>query len=152
MFEESERADQQEALLDVGDPPSKLPPELSKLQERRTRLQQALEAAQKSDAARRKQAKNADRPARAPYTDPEAKVLPNKEGGFGVNYTPLATTDGERGFIVDADVINDSQEQATTLDSVDHIEQGVCIGDLTRRLCRHARDTVKLRVDGRDRH
>ena len=122
MFEEADDADKQEGLFDDDDPPSKLPPGLSKLQDRRDRMQQALEAAQKSDAARRKQAKNADRPARAPYTDPDSKVLPNKEGGFGVNYTPLATTDGERGFIVDTEVIQDSQEQATTLDSVDRIE------------------------------
>ncbi len=43
-------------------------------------------------------------PAQVPTTDPDCHVMPNKEGGYAPNYTPLATTDGERPkrFLTDA--------------------------------------------------
>ena len=37
--------------------------------------------------------------------------MPNKEGGYAPNYTPTATTDGHRGFIVDGEVTADVFDQ-----------------------------------------
>ncbi|MGY8880740.1 MAG: hypothetical protein ACKVKV_08730 [Dehalococcoidia bacterium] len=34
------------------------------------------------------------KPAQVPTTDPQSRVMPNKEGGFAPNYTPTALTDG----------------------------------------------------------
>ena len=48
--------------------------------------------------------------------------MPNKEGGYAPNYTPTATTDGHRGFIVDCEVtaeVNETQEAATSVDRIE---------------------------------
>ena len=38
--------------------------------------------------------------------DLDARVMPNKDGGYAPNYTPLATVDIDSGLIVAADVLN----------------------------------------------
>jgi hypothetical protein len=48
--------------------------------------------------------------------------MPNKEGGYAPNYTPTATTDGHRGFIVDDAVTDDVNEGRLAPVSVDEIE------------------------------
>ena len=48
---------------------------------------------------------------------------PIKEGGYAPNYTPTATTDGERGFIVDVDVLSVVNEGEAAAASVDRIEE-----------------------------
>ena len=58
-----------------------------------------------------------------PTTDPDSRVMPNKEGGYAPNYTPIATTDGERGFIVDCDVLGEVNEGPAALPSVDRIAE-----------------------------
>ena len=63
------------------------------------------------------------RPAQVPTTDPDSRVMPNKEGGYAPNYTPTATTDGHRGFIVDCDVTADANESGVAVPSVDRIEE-----------------------------
>lgn len=57
-------------------------------------------------------------PARVPITDPESRVMPNKEGGFAPNYTPMATVDVESGIIVSAGVIANSDEDKHMLSAV----------------------------------
>jgi hypothetical protein len=49
--------------------------------------------------------------------------MPNKEGGYAPNYTPTATTDGHRGFIVDCDVTDDVNEGSLAAPCVDRIEE-----------------------------
>jgi hypothetical protein len=83
-----------------------------------------LESVHEADESRRK--KGGDRaktPAQTPVTDVDCKVLPNKDGGFAPNYTPMATRDGHCGLVVDADVVNDSSEGPVALAAVDRIEQ-----------------------------
>ena len=48
--------------------------------------------------------------------------MPNKEGGYSPNYTPVATTDGQCGFIVDGDVLSEVNEAEAAPQSVDRIE------------------------------
>jgi hypothetical protein len=70
-----------------------------------------LEQAKAADEARRQQGVNPEKnPGQIPITDPESRVMPNKEGGYALNYTPTATTDGQYGFIVDVNVLSSVEE------------------------------------------
>lgn len=101
-----------------------LPDELADIEQRRQRVQAALEQARAADEARRRQGVNPEKnPAQVPTTDPDSRVMPNKEGGYAPNYTPTATTDGERGFIVDVDVLSVVNEGEAAAASVDRIEE-----------------------------
>jgi hypothetical protein len=60
-------------------------------------------------------------PQRLPVTDPESRIMPNKEGGFAPNYTPTAMVDVDSGLIVSATVLsvhNEDAQLAATLDEV----------------------------------
>jgi cytochrome c556 len=63
------------------------------------------------------------KPAQVPTTDPQSKVMPNKEGGFAPNYTPTALTDGESGIILDANVLAVVNESGETLPAVDRVTE-----------------------------
>ena len=104
--------------------PTKLPEPLADLQQRRERIREALEQAKAADEARRQQGVDPKKnPAQVPTTDPDCHVMPNKEGGFAPNYTPVATTDATCGFIVDADVLAEINEGGAAAVSVDRIEE-----------------------------
>lgn len=114
----------QKTLEGRDDSPAQLPLPLAHLQRRRERVREALAQARAADESRRKLGRNPEKnPAQVPTTDPEARVMPNKEGGYAPNYTPTATTDGHRGFIVDADVTDDVNEGSLAAPSVDQIEE-----------------------------
>jgi transposase len=123
MLQEAEQADAaQERLFASGDASAKLPPELAQRRQRREQLQKALEEAQAADKARRSEGIDPQKnPAQIPTTDPDSKVLRNKEGGYAPNYTPMAATDVHRGFIVDTDVIRSTNEHDVTVPAVDRI-------------------------------
>jgi len=57
-------------------------------------------------------------PARLPITDPQSRVMPNKEGGFAPNFTPTATVDVDSGIIVDQDVLSVLNEDKQLVPSV----------------------------------
>lgn len=100
----------------------KLPAELADIEARREKLEQHLETVRAMDAGRAKYGTDATKnPAQLPKTDPDSRILPNKEGGYAPNYTPMATVDSEGGFIVSADVMIGNVEHhqfATIVDSV----------------------------------
>ena len=125
LFEEIIAKQQANDSQEAGpDSPTHLPPSLADLQKRRQQLQAALEQAQAADEARRQKGINpAKNPAQVPTTDPTSKVMPNKEGGYSPNYTPVATTDGQYGFIVDHDVLSEVNEAEAAPQSVDRIEE-----------------------------
>src|SRR5690349_16287418 len=52
----------------------------------------------------------------------DSRVMPNKEGGYAPNYTPTTVTDGERGFILDVDVLNSVNEGSELVPAVDRVE------------------------------
>ena len=64
-----------------------------------------------------------------PLTDPQARVTPNKDGGFAPNYTPLATVDVASGMIVGCDVIAMTNEEHHL---VPQIKAGMCIRKVGR--------------------
>jgi transposase len=104
--------------------PTQLPADLADVDRRRQQVRQALEKAKAADEARRKQGVNPEKnPAQVPTTDPDSRVMPNKEGGYAPNYTPTATTDGTAGFIVDCDVTSEVNESPVLAASVDRIEE-----------------------------
>jgi len=104
--------------------PTQLPPELADLQDRRERIKETLEKAKAADEARRRQGVNrAKNPAQVPVTDPDSRVMPNKDGGYAPNYTPVATTEGQNGFILDADVLAEVNESPAAVAAVDRIEE-----------------------------
>lgn len=98
-----------------------LPPELADLDARRKKLAEIRQRLAEADAARRKEGTKGF--AQIPKHDPDAKVLPNKTGGYAPNYTPMAATEGHGGFLVDADVLVAQSEPSALLPTVDRIEE-----------------------------
>lgn len=114
----------QKTIDGQSDSPTQLPKPLSELNQRRQRVQEALTQAQAADESRRKLGKKPEKnPVQVPTTDPDSRVMPNKDGGYAPNYTPTMTTDSHRGFIIDCDVIADINEGSVALQSLDRIEE-----------------------------
>jgi len=106
MFAASEQVDRREEdLFGQQVSGSVLPAELADLKKRQAALQKALANAQKIDAKRQQRKDAPQEPAKVPVVDTDAAVLPNKEGGYAPNYTPLAAVDGQAGLIVDCEVL-----------------------------------------------
>lgn len=104
--------------------PEKLPADLADAKLRQAKLKEALQKLQAADAARRKEGIDPTKnPAQLPATDADSKVMPNKEGGYAPNYTPLAAVDTDCDFIVYADVIPDVAENTQTVVMVDQIRE-----------------------------
>lgn len=124
MLDEADATDASDAIrLGEGDA-RQLSPELADAQKRQEKLRETLQKLQEADAARKKDGIDPQKnPAQVPQADPDSKVMPNKEGGYAPNYTPVAATDGEGDFIVDCDVIGGPNEQNELLPSVDRIEE-----------------------------
>jgi transposase len=120
---ETERADAADACMGVGDA-GRLPPELATAEARRAKLEELLAEARAADATRQSRGVDPQKsPAQLPKADPESQVMPNKEGGYAPNYTPLAATDAAAGLIVDCDVVAEPREDGQTLATVDRIEE-----------------------------
>ena len=106
-----------------GESTRRLPEECANLDERRRKLRELQQTLQAQDEARRKEGKDPQKnPAQAPQADADAKMMPNKEGGYAPNYTPTAAVDVASGLIVDGDVVADPNEHPQTLPTVDRIE------------------------------
>ncbi len=103
---------------------ARLPVELSRLEERAALLKKAQEELGIIEESRKEHGKlDSSKRAKIPVSDPESRVLPNKEGGFSPNYTPVITVDGENGFIVDGDVTNSTDESQIQRLGMDRIEE-----------------------------
>jgi transposase len=123
VFSEARAACARYQDLFVSDPSSGLPQELTNLQKRKEALEKALSAAEQIERRRRRRPKAPSSAPEVPVTDTDCAVLPNKEGGYAANYTPMAAIDSHRGFIVDADVDNKGYESHTTIPAVDRIKE-----------------------------
>jgi len=117
-----EFSDSMDELFDDGQLADKLPPELASLRKRRTKMNDVLNELRDMDARRKKggidPAKN---PAQMPKTDLDSRILPNKEGGYAPNYTPMCVNETLSGFIVDADVVIGNVEHKCLTTSVETI-------------------------------
>lgn len=121
-LEEMESADEIDDLFDNGQSADRLPASLSDLQTRRDQLEEAKRKLDELEAARTASGTDPKKnPAQIPKTDTDARILPNKEGGYAANYTPMAVRETENGFIVGADVLIGNVEHACTMALIDGI-------------------------------
>jgi transposase len=97
---ELETNDNIDELFDDGTSPDKLPLELADLTARRTKMCEVLEQLQEMDRKRKADGINPKKnPAQLPKSDLDARILPNKEGGYAPNFTPLVVNEMANGFI-----------------------------------------------------
>ena len=61
-------------------------------------------------------------PERLPITDPESRVMPNKEGGFAPNYTPNALVDVHSEMITCCDVTADLTDEDALLPAIQQVQ------------------------------
>lgn len=123
MFSEAHDADQKETdLFGASVSPNRLPAKLGQLEKRRALLKKAQEVAEQTDRNRQARSDSSKKPAHVSVTDPDSRVMPNKEGGFAPNYTPVVAVDAEAGLILDADVINSSDEAVCVEGMLDRIQ------------------------------
>jgi transposase len=101
-----------------------VPPELATRQARKQELEKLLKTVREMDEERRRtqQINPAKNPAQLPMADPDSRVLPNKEGGYAPNYTPLAAVDVGSNMIVAMDVIAGVTEHTHAMPMVEQIE------------------------------
>jgi transposase len=121
-FADADLVDKEDGVLFDNSESTALPRELSDLQKRRALLTKALNVAKEVDVARQKRSDRSKTPASIPVTDPDSRIMPNKEGGFAHNYTPVIAVDGECGFIVDTEVISGNDEPGITPQLIDQIK------------------------------
>ena len=121
MLSEAEATDAADAMLWGQGQPRELPPELADAKHRQEKLREVLERLREADAARKKDGIKS--PAQLPKADTDSTVMPNKEGGYAPNYTPVAAADGVAGYIVDCGVIAGPNEHTELLPSVDRVEE-----------------------------
>ena len=109
-------------LFDDGQTADRLPPELADLQTRRTKMDEILQQLAEMDARRKLKGGDPQKnPAQIPKTDSDARILPNKEGGYAPNYTPMAVNEMLNGFIVDADVVVGNVEHSCLTTMIDTV-------------------------------
>ena len=113
----------EEDLYGDENPAAKLPKHLADMQARRRQLAEQLERLKGSDEVRSKRGGDAEKnPAQLPKTDPDSRILPNKEGGYAANYTPMVTVETQGGFIVEASVVignNEHEQVASILNTIE---------------------------------
>ncbi|QDV86420.1 Transposase DDE domain protein [Stieleria magnilauensis] len=116
-FEVNDACDEDLIGQDVS--ADRLPAAVANLKSRRSQLAAHLETVNAMDEVRRKNGTKG--PAQLPKTDTDSRILPNKEGGYAANFTPMATTETQSGLIVAADVLIGNVEHhefATIVDCV----------------------------------
>jgi transposase len=122
-IDELETNDQLDELFDDGQAADQLPSELRDMKTRQEKLQAALAQLQEMDERRKRKGTDPEEnPAQLPTTDQDSRILPNKEGGYAPNYTPMAVTEIENGFIVGADVLIGNVEHAVLTVMLDQVE------------------------------
>jgi hypothetical protein len=120
---ELETNDTLDDLFDDGQPADQLPAELRDMKSRQEQLNATLAQLREMDQQRKRDGINPKKnPAQLPVTDPDSRVLPNKEGGYAANYTPMAVTETENGFIVGADVMIGNVEHLVMMTMINTIE------------------------------
>jgi transposase len=128
-MKELETADELDVLFDDGQQTDRLPEPLRDMQARREQLDEALKTLKQMNTDRKANGIDPTKsPAQLPKTDTDSRILPNKEGGYAANYTPMVVTETENGFIVGADVVIGNVEHtclASMLDTIstEHDEQ-----------------------------
>jgi len=113
-----EKALQEMAGQDVKDDPdgasaTEIQSRLDALRREMATYEKALAVARERDEAKQDKDGKGATPVRIPLTDTDSSILPNKDGGYAPNYTPVAAVDGASGMIVETFVPADNSEAAT---------------------------------------
>lgn len=115
--------DEEDTESDEPPPPPPLTLEQQALREEIRASRELQEQLRAADKARKANGTDpAKNPAQIPMTDTDSQILPNKEGGYAPNYTPLVTADGAHGFLLDCDVLTSTSEGAALVPSLDRIK------------------------------
>ncbi len=96
--------------------------QLEELQTRLEKYDKALEVARHRDAVKAEIKGPGATEVRVPVTDPDSMVMPNKEGGYGPNYTPVVAVEPQSRAIVYADVVEGSEESGAVVAAVEEAE------------------------------
>jgi transposase len=121
---EMETNDTFDELFDDGQPADQLPAELQEKKVRQALLEEKLAQLREMDAQRKQDGIDPKKnPAQLPAADGDSRVLPNKEGGYAPNYTPMAMNETLNGFIVNADVLIGNAEQTVMTAMVDQSQE-----------------------------
>ena len=121
LIRECQAVDDEDAMAGS---PTRLPDEIAAVEQRRERITAALQQAREADQARKKNRIDPKkRPSQVAMTDPDSRVMPNKDAGYAPNYTPTVTADGQAGFILDCDVLNETNESDALPGSVDRVTE-----------------------------
>ncbi len=123
IMAEAAQADAEEGRLFGEVSANKLPSGLASLSKRQEKLRKAMSAIEKKQAVEKTNKPAGNKEPKVPVADPDSSVLPNKEGGYAPNYTPVVAAESRNGFIMDAEVIADGDECGQTIESVDRIEE-----------------------------
>lgn len=110
----------EEDLLGEDISADRLPHGVADLKQRREQLAELQQMTLEMDEARKKNRSKG--PAQLPKTDPDARILPNKEGGYAANYTPMVTTETGSGLIVHCEVVIGNVEHDQLGSIVDTVE------------------------------
>jgi len=120
---ELETNDQIDGLLDDGQPADQLPELLRDMQARQQLLKDALVQLKQMEEQRKQDGIDPKKsPAQLPKNDYDSRILPNKEGGYAPNYTPMAVVETQSGFIVGADVLIGNVEHTVMMAMLDTVE------------------------------
>ena len=116
---------------ETGQEVAALQAEIERLEARIAQYEKAADVARSRDQERRCKEGAKARPVSVPVTDPDATILPNKEGGFAPNYTPTVAVDAASGAIVSATVVEGSHEGASVMPAVEDAKR---LGKTPRRV------------------
>lgn len=123
FLEATESADQADDLLGDAAQGEQLPDSLADLQRRKEQIEQMAQTCREMDAIRKKQGIDPEKnPFQLPITDTDSRVLPNKEGGYAPNYTPLIAVESELGMIVSTTIFSGTNEQDYLIGMIDDVE------------------------------
>jgi hypothetical protein len=119
-----ETNDTLENLFEDGQEADHLPGDLREMKARQEQLRQALGQLREMEQQRKHDGIDPKKnPAQLPATDSDSRILPNKEGGYAANYTPMAVAETENGFIVGADVLIGNAEHLAMMPMIGTMEQ-----------------------------
>lgn len=123
MMDQWQAQDQQDQELFGETSPTKLPQKLRDLKRRQQHLQQAMEKLKQIEARQGGRKVRGGKGSAVPTTDPDSSITKSKSGGFAPNYTVVLATEGQNGFIVDAQVQGNDDEPGTVMPAMKSIEQ-----------------------------
>lgn len=113
LAQEDERTEADAAEL------GRLRAEIERLEAQIAQYERALAVARDRDARKQAIQGSGSQAVRVPVTDPDAWIVPNKEGGYAPNYTPTVAVDAASRAIISAQVLEGSDESTAVLPAVE---------------------------------